>query len=333
MILRCIVNICTIAIFCVFVCYRILFFKVYHKSLSEPGVSCSSSMSLVCIASFIFEQMMMMMMMMMMNVSTLSYRQHREPHSLHQLLQRTHQRDGQLPTWLDGGIQRIYVMEIRFPPGTCFYLYVSNWARILLRWKDRDVSRWRVCGWPYWARRPGQRPYPGPGISTPTRQAALSRTWNKHANQASSLIQDLEANHWIDEYSKAVLVEFNVLNPNSKLFNQVILAFEYTSDGSTLWKTNVNQVQLYRYAGSAGVVALLSEIGCAIFVLVITVIEVVKICRKRLNYFKEVWNVLQWSALILFYIAVVLYTLRCLWTVWVVEDLMNNPGNFQCSMF
>jgi len=65
--------------------------------------------------------------------------------------------------------------------------------------------------------------------------------------------------------------------------------------------TNVNVVQLYRYAGSAGVVALLSEILCAVFVLVITVVEVVKICRMRLSYFKQVWNVLQWSAMILFY--------------------------------
>jgi len=48
---------CTIAIFGVFVCYRILFFKGHRKSLFEPGVSYSTSMSLVCIAtSLIFEQ-------------------------------------------------------------------------------------------------------------------------------------------------------------------------------------------------------------------------------------------------------------------------------------
>ena len=49
---------CTInAIFCVFLCYRILFFKGHRKSLFEPGVSYSTSMSLVCIAtSLIFEQ-------------------------------------------------------------------------------------------------------------------------------------------------------------------------------------------------------------------------------------------------------------------------------------
>jgi len=148
----------------------------------------------------------------------------------------------------------------------------------------------------------------------------------QHADQASSLIQDLEAIHWIDQYTRAVLVEFNVLNPNSKLFNQVILVFEYTADGGTLWTTNVNVVQLYRYAGSAGVVALLSEIACAIFMLVITFLEVIKMCQMRSRYFKEVWNVIQWVALILFYIAAALYTIRSLWTGWVVEDLMNNPG-------
>jgi len=88
---------------------------------------------------------------------------------------------------------------------------------------------------------------------------------------------------WLDQYTRAVLIEFNVLNPNSKLFNQVIIAFEYTNDGGTLWKVSVEVVQLYRYAGSAGVVALLSEILCAIFVLVITVWEIIRVCRMRLR--------------------------------------------------
>ena len=47
--------------FCIFVCYRIFFLSFnltgYPKSLSEPGVSCSTSMSLFCIAtSLVFEQ-------------------------------------------------------------------------------------------------------------------------------------------------------------------------------------------------------------------------------------------------------------------------------------
>jgi len=53
-------------------------------------------------------------------------------------------------------------------------------------------------------------------------------------SETTSLIQDLEANPWIDEYTRAVLIEFNVLSPNNKLFNHIILLFEYMTDGSTL---------------------------------------------------------------------------------------------------
>jgi len=86
--------------------------------------------------------------------------------------------------------------------------------------------------------------------------------------RAVHLIHALEANDWVDQFTRAVLIEFNLLNPNSGLFNQVnsglfnqvnsglfnqvnsglfnqvnsglfnqvIIAFEYTNDGSTLWK-------------------------------------------------------------------------------------------------
>jgi len=43
----------------------------------------------------------------------------------------------------------------------------------------------------------------------------------ENVDEAGDLIHDLEANNWIDQFTRAVLIEFNVLNPNSKLFNQV----------------------------------------------------------------------------------------------------------------
>jgi len=87
------------------------------------------------------------------------------------------------------------------------------------------------------------------------------------------------------------------------------------------------RLQLYRYAGSAGVIALLSEILCALFIVIVTILEFIRMYRRRLDYFRDVWNVFQWTAIILFYIAVGVYVMRCLWTVTVIEDLMNNPGN------
>lgn len=69
----------------------------------------------------------------------------------------------------------------------------------------------------------------------------------ENVDEASRLVRALEESGWFDEYTRAVVVEFNVLNPNSKLFNQIIVALEYTTDGGTWWTCTVSAVQLYRY--------------------------------------------------------------------------------------
>ena len=143
---------------------------------------------------------------------------------------------------------------------------------------------------------------------------------------ATEMINNLESQRWIDIYTRALFVEFSVFNPSSSLANAGKILFEYTPDGSILWSVRTDIVQLYRYTGANGVIALVSEIGCAIFVLVITILEIRKIVKQRQAYFASFWNSIQIITLILFFVAVGLYTYRCLWTMWVVEDLMNNPG-------
>lgn len=143
---------------------------------------------------------------------------------------------------------------------------------------------------------------------------------------ASSMIRNLSMMRWFDVYSRAVLVEFNVFNPGSRLANLVVVLFEYPSTGQIMWSRRVETVQLYRYTGSNGVIALVSEVACVIFVLVITVIELRKICQSRMAYFSSFWNCIQLMTLVLFFVAVGLYTSRCLWTMKVVEKMMNHPG-------
>lgn len=143
---------------------------------------------------------------------------------------------------------------------------------------------------------------------------------------AVQTMDGLERSRWIDFYTRAVFAEFNTFNPGSGLANFVLILCEFSTDGNVIWSHRMETIQLYRYTGSSGVVALVSEILCAVFVVVITILEARKIFRMRLAYFRGFWNWTQIIALVMFFISVGLYTVRCLWTVWVVEDLMNNPG-------
>ena len=72
--------------------------------------------------------------------------------------------------------------------------------------------------------------------------------------------------------------------------------------------------------------ALLSEIVCALFALVIVVLELRVICAQRWLYVRSIWNWVQVSKLALFLLAVVLYTKRCLVTVSTVDILLNFTG-------
>ena len=143
---------------------------------------------------------------------------------------------------------------------------------------------------------------------------------------ASAMIVGLRNAAWIDQYTRAVFVEFATWNPSSTLFNTATVLFEYPTNGDTIWSMRMEVLQLYRYSAPGGQVALLVEIICAICVLVATIIEVRRMFRGDHRYFKEIWNLLQLASLALFYVAVGLYAARCMWTVWSVDDMMNNPG-------
>jgi hypothetical protein len=44
---------------------------------------------------------------------------------------------------------------------------------------------------------------------------------------SQAIIQDLKANKWIDEYTRAVVVDFTVYNGNINLFNQIKLVKKF----------------------------------------------------------------------------------------------------------
>ena len=57
--------------------------------------------------------------------------------------------------------------------------------------------------------------------------------------EAIAVVQNLSDSAWVDQYTRAIFVEFSMLNPNSKLFNLALILFEYPTDGSTLWSTRM----------------------------------------------------------------------------------------------
>ena len=141
-------------------------------------------------------------------------------------------------------------------------------------------------------------------------------------------MEGLEGSNWLDYNTRAVFLEFNVWNVNTNLFNMVTVLMEFSTEGYRIASYTIETLQLYRYNGTGGVLALLAEIGCIVFIIVMSVIEIRKMMKRKRVYFRSVYNVTQLLIVLLFVVAFVLYICRSLWTVWTVEELMKNRGIF-----
>ena len=79
--------------------------------------------------------------------------------------------------------------------------------------------------------------------------ASLSETFLA----ATAVISNLTVNEWIDVYTRAVFVEFGVLNVNENFFSFVTIVFEILITGDVGYTKEIESIQLYRYIGGSGI--------------------------------------------------------------------------------
>ena len=146
---------------------------------------------------------------------------------------------------------------------------------------------------------------------------------------ATNILSVLESLQWLDQYTRAVFIEFNVWNPNTNYFNQIQLAFEFTPFGATFANARIDSIDLYRYSGSRGMWNMVSEILCVLFVTFFTIRTIYEMVHYQESV-RSLWNWLLIISFLLFYMSVGLYALRSYLTVGALETAMNsNSGSIE----
>ncbi|KAK1799114.1 hypothetical protein P4O66_006698 [Electrophorus voltai] len=122
---------------------------------------------------------------------------------------------------------------------------------------------------------------------------------------ASSVLQHLSDNMWLDVYTRAVFVEFTVYNANVNLFSIVTLMLETTAVGAFQYRSELQNVRLYQTIDGSYV--LVSEIIYFLFILYYMFLQCKHLKQQKWNYFKSKWDLLEltiillsWSALSMF---------------------------------
>lgn len=106
--------------------------------------------------------------------------------------------------------------------------------------------------------------------------------------EALKVLKELNDTKWIDDFTRVVFVEVNVMNMQSGLFTQVMVSFEMPPVGGLYLWTDIRSVKLYRYTGGAGVIAIVTECICVLIFLVMMFFVIKSIIEEGFSDRKSV---------------------------------------------
>ncbi|CAF1143554.1 unnamed protein product [Rotaria sordida] len=132
---------------------------------------------------------------------------------------------------------------------------------------------------------------------------SLGRTYEK----ARSLLETLRSENWLDQLTRAVIMDFSLYNANVNLFISVTLSFEMTSMGSIIQDYQIKIFRLYDHIGGYGILVYLFELLFVIFTIYSFIHEILLLIKQRKEYFNKFWNIISFITAIFSITAIIMY--------------------------
>jgi hypothetical protein len=141
-------------------------------------------------------------------------------------------------------------------------------------------------------------------------------------------VNELRSKNWIDGNTRAVFIDSNTFNANSRLFTHLKVVFEISEYGDITMTTISKSSNLYPYVYALDYIILCLQI-------VFTIIIVIKMVMFGINAFKlkrkcfvsfGMWVTL--AEIVLAISAIVFFIIRIDKTIKAVDDINNSNGEF-----
>ncbi|KAM3607032.1 uncharacterized protein V6R79_000867 [Siganus canaliculatus] len=131
-------------------------------------------------------------------------------------------------------------------------------------------------------------------------------------HNASSTLEYLFRNKWLDQYTRVIFVEFTVYNANVNLFCIVTLSFESTATGAFQFSSDLQSVRLYQSTGGLYIFVMAAEILYMLFILYYMFIQAKLLKQQRWAYFRSKRNLVELTIILLSWSAVAVFITRTL---------------------
>ena len=125
-----------------------------------------------------------------------------------------------------------------------------------------------------------------------------------------SHLQELFDYLWIDRRTRAVFLEFVVVNPATNVFVSNRFSMEFPATGGVVKSCNIYPFRLGLHTGSEGLFMLLCEVLFIVLLIVLLVNICIRVYEQRWDYFRQFWSMVDIIVFCLGIVAVVTYMLR-----------------------
>ncbi|TRY95089.1 hypothetical protein DNTS_004183 [Danionella cerebrum] len=119
-----------------------------------------------------------------------------------------------------------------------------------------------------------------------------------NVQNATGKLQYLFNSTWLDEYTRAIFVEFTVYNANVNLFCIITLMLE-NSAGAFIFRSVLQNVRLYQSTGGFQSFLMASQVFYFLFILYYMFVQAKLLKRQKWAYFRNKWNLLDLAIIIL----------------------------------
>ena len=146
---------------------------------------------------------------------------------------------------------------------------------------------------------------------------------------ASSVLDDLKLNEWVDKYTRAIFVEFTVYNGYSNLYCVTNLLLEFTAAGGVVPFIQLLSTRIDRYVGNFLIFVLVCEVSFVLFTLFFTYREFKRFLKTEFkDYMKDFWTWIELTLIGLSWTSIVLYAIRFGLDKLTKKAFRKNPQEF-----
>ena len=131
---------------------------------------------------------------------------------------------------------------------------------------------------------------------------------------------------WADQRTRALFIDFVFFNAYTNLFTIVKYVYEVAACGSLIEFHDIDSIRLYTYVGEHGLVLLIMQLLWLLIFIISTVREVIFMMRNRKLYFKESWNWIKLTNIVVVCGTMVAFALKSVYIQLTVEEVKNNIG-------